>query len=235
MIKEALEYLMDLGDEPITREGDRRWIKGGFTEIMPPMPDPVRFYSLTSFVEFIKMAEERDEAFVQVVSPTQVEFIGMLDDRRKRASYATANPLIDGAFQKATWMTQEVFVTDVQAYFAENKDRAKLLKIVGNVRSEESVTLEDDGVTQKVATAAGVVAKQMEVMPNPVILQPYETFPEIEQPDREYIVRFRGGEMNEHVTFALFPVPDPRASFNTCVLISDWLVKNLSSTEVVLG
>ena len=235
--KEALQYLVDLADAPIVVDEDRRWVKGGFTEITPPMPSPVRFYSLTAFVEFVEMTEDRDEIFIYVQSPTEVELVGLLNDRKKRASYATANPLIDGAFEKAHWMTQDKFVTDVQAYFAETKERAELLKIVGNVLSSESVTLQDDGITQKVATAAGVVAKQMEEMPNPVILQPYETFPEIDQPSREYIVRFRGGEMGEHVTFALFPVPDPKASLNTCVAISEWLQENLRSdfAKKVLG
>ncbi len=53
MIKEALEYFVSMVDEPIIAEDDRKWVKGGFTEITPPMPSPVRFYSLTAFVEFV--------------------------------------------------------------------------------------------------------------------------------------------------------------------------------------
>lgn len=239
MIQEALMYLMDLADAPVVEDGsgEREWIKGGFTEIVPPMPSPVRFYSLTSFIEFVQIAEARDIVFIQVVSPTEVELIGLLNDRKKRASYATANPLIDGAFEKAHWMTQDKFVTDIQAYFADTKDREALLKIAGTIRADDSTTLEDDGISQQVATAAGVASQALETLPNPVTLQPYETFPEVDQPLRRYIVRFRGGETGEHIQLALFPVPDPTYSFETCGAIKKYLMENLPTevSKFVLG
>lgn len=235
MIKEAIEFLMSCNDVAVQEIGDRRFIKQGFTEVVPQSPKSIRFFTLTSLVEFINMAEGRDNHFVHVVSPTEVELIGELTDRQTRKTYAVANPLIDGAFNTGAWMAQDTFVTEAQAFFEDKADRAKLLKIVGTVRAADSVTLEDDGITQKVATAAGVVSTQMEEMPNPVLLHPFETFPEIEQPERKYVCRFRGGEMNEMVTFRLFAVPDPAFSFNTCTAIKEWLEEQLPSNVIVLG
>ena len=236
MIKEAIEHIEQMSDDPIQEIGDRRFLKHGFNEVVPPTPNEVQFFSLTSFVEFIRMTEtHRDAAFVHIMAPTRVEFISELTDRETRKTYAMAGPLIDGHFDVGHWMTQDRIVTEIQAYFSDEADRAKLLRVVGNVKSSDSVTLEDDGVTQKVATAAGIVAKQMEEMPNPVILHPFETFPEIDQPAREYVVRFRGGAEHEKVTFALFAVPDPTFSFNACTAIKEWLEEHLPSGMIVLG
>lgn len=235
MIKEAMERLLELADEPQQTIGNRNFMKTGYTEIPPPSPKAIRFFTLQSFKEFIEMQEARDDAFVHVVSPTEVEFIGELTDRQTRKSYAVAHVMIDGSFDVGQWMGQEKFITDVQAYFAPNLDKDRLLKIAGNVRRGEAITLEDDGITQKVATAAGVASQVMEEMPNPVTLQPYETFPEIIQPERKYIVRFKGGGENEAIHFALFTVPDPTYSQKTCADIKIWLSSNLPVTMTVLG
>ena len=240
MIKEALEYLMDLADNPTVEDssGEREWIKGGYTEIVPPVPAALRFYSLTAFIDFIQMEEARDVAFIYVASPTDVASISILNGRNQRAHYATAAPMIDGTFETAHWMNQERFVTDVQAFFSEDSpDKDALLKVAGNIRKHDTTTLEDDGISQQVATAAGVASQALETIPNPVTLRPFETFPEIDQPLRQYIVRFRGGEQGEHIQLALFLVPNPVYSFEVCGDIKTWLQQNLPEklAKTVLG
>ena len=74
----------------------------------------------------------------------------------------------------------------------------------------------------------------MEEMPNPVTLRPWETFAEIEQPERKYIVRVKG---DDKPLLALFQVPDPVAAMKTCEKIEAWLREALSSEfhEAILG
>ena len=234
MIREAIDKIIELSDMPQQQIGDRNFMKAGYTEIPPPRPKALTFYTLTSLVGFINnIGEVRDVVFVHVANEGEVRLVGELDSRQCRKLYAVCNPLIDCSFKTGQWMTQDAFVTDVQAYFEDTADRHDLLKIVGNIRSEKSATLEDDGITQRVETAAGVVSKQMEDMPNPVRLCPFTTFPEVEQPTVEYVCRFRGNAQHEHPQFALFRIPNPVFSFNVCKAIKEWLAKELPTIEVL--
>ena len=231
--RETLEWAVEHADLTTQEIDNRQWIKSHYSEVIPPQPSMIRFFSLTSFCEFVLMQEERDAAWIHVTSPIEVEFLGILNDRKKREGYATAVPMIDGAFIANQYMGQEAFITSVQAFFEDSEDRRLLLKICGNIRSGQHVTLEDDGITQRVQTAAGVVSQAMEEMPNPVTLYPFETFPEIEAQPRKYIMRFRGDE-EKAATFALHPIPDPVYSADICTAIKYWLKTKLPD-HVILG
>jgi len=52
--------------------------------------------------------------------------------------------------------------------FDDSGDAKQVLKLVGNMRSEQIRTSEDDGVTQVVGTRAGIVMKAQTEVPNPV-------------------------------------------------------------------
>lgn len=239
MIKEAIDRVLELS-EPDTIEVDgRTWRKQGYAEITPfkkDLCDPMKLGSLTAFAAFIGTDEMyRDNGLmIHVVSPTCVELVSLLDEHGRRNNYAIAKARIDSHFTTEQWHNQDDFVTSLQAHFVNDLDRAQLLKVCGNLRGGSSAVLTDDGVTQKVSTARGVEMKGMEEMPNPVSLRPWETFAEIEQPERQYIVRVKG---DEKPLLALFAVPDPVAAMRTCEKIEAWLRQVLPSEfhDAILG
>ena len=233
MIKEAIDRLLELNNpDTIEVKDDRVFRKGGYTEVTDPQADPIHLGTLTAFAAFVDRIEDNRAGgtIVHVISPTKVELLGTLRKDMLRDCFAYASARIDSEFKCATWHSQDDFVTSIQAHFADKGDKKKLLKITGNIRGGKSSTLVDDGITQKVSTARGVELSGMEEMPNPVSLQPYETFAEIEQPTRQYIVRVKG---DEQPMFALFAVPDPMASLRTCALIEAWLRLTLSEESAV--
>lgn len=233
MIKEAIDRLLELNNpDTIEVKGDRIFRKGGYTEVTDPQADPIHLGTLTAFAAFVDRIEDNRVGgeIIHVISPTRVEFLGTLRKDMLRDCFAYAAARIDSTFNCATWHSQEDFVTSVQAHFSDKGDKKKLLKIAGNIRGGKSSTLVDDGTTQKVSTARGVELSGVEEMPNPVSLQPYETFAEIDQPIRSYIVRVRGDETPQ---FALFPIPDPMASHRTCMAIEEWLRSALSEESAV--
>lgn len=77
----------------------------------------------------------------------------------------------------------------LQARFADVADRADVLRSIGKMRYENEVKMEDDGVTQTVASKAGVALVREDQIPNPVRLAPFRTFTEIEQPISPFILR----------------------------------------------
>ena len=226
MIKEAIDRVLELADPETFVVGDRTWRKGGYSEIEERVCEPLYFHTLTAFADYAAGSDVPSEAIIHVTSPMEVRLFGPLTKSKKRNVYAVSGAMIDSHFPAGQWLSQDQFVTQVQTHFDDVGDRAKLLKIVGNIRGGQTAVLEDDGVTQKVTTARGVVSTQMAEMPNPVTLSPWETFPEIAQPERQFIVRLKGGN-DAPVHIALFAVPDPRQSLATCLAIKGWLVEAL--------
>jgi hypothetical protein len=107
------------------------------------------------------------------------------------------------------------------------EDREKLLKIVGNIRDENVTEFGDDGVTQQVQARTGITRIENIVVPNPVVLKPYRTFTEVEQPESSFILRMRKGP-----EVALFEA-DGRAWENKAICnIRDYLRKELEGIEI---
>ncbi len=49
----------------------------------------------------------------------------------------------------------------------------------------------DDGVTQKATVSKGIASKEQCIVPNPVHLQPFRTFVEVDQPESAFVFRMR--------------------------------------------
>jgi hypothetical protein len=75
----------------------------------------------------------------------------------------------------------------------KNEDRDIMLKVVGNIKEETVNTIGDDGVSQAVVAKMGVATVANVKVPNPVVLKPYRTFVEVDQPESEFIFRMQSG------------------------------------------
>ena len=59
----------------------------------------------------------------------------------------------------------------------------------GNIERKNEQTYSDDGCTQVATMTVGVAAKADAIVPNPVLLRPYRTFQEVEQPVSQFVFR----------------------------------------------
>ena len=88
---------------------------------------------------------------------------------------------------------------------------------------DNSVQVDDDGVTQTVSSASGVVLVKEEKIPNPVTLAPFRTFSEIEQPESSFVLR-----VNDRGRVGLFEA-DGGSWRNTAMLrIKEYLDNHLN-------
>ena len=157
--------------------------------------------------EGIKIQAEKDFLMVQVVSPTKVRVIGMVNNQGRRSVYVDVHAVIDD-IPFGRFLDQEDMVILLQSQFVHDEeqqtekgidDRDILLQVVSNLRSDEVQQQTDDGVSQTVQINSGVASVSTVKVPNPVTLTPYRTFQEIEQPASKFIFR-----MHEGMTSALF-------------------------------
>lgn len=82
----------------------------------------------------------------------------------------------------------ENFVIALRSLFVQNENSENLLKFLKTVTSNNSVEVEDDGITQKVTSSKGILGGKATVSPIQR-LTPFRTFTEIEQPTSEFLFR----------------------------------------------
>ncbi|KZL88763.1 hypothetical protein [Clostridium magnum] len=111
----------------------------------------------------------------------------------ERESYITCEALLPDNIVFDRFIDTEQFNIMLQSSFVENKDRTLLLKVTGCVKDSAIKEIGDDGVSQAATIKTGVASVNDVVVPNPVILAPYRTFPEIVQPESKFIFRMQSG------------------------------------------
>jgi hypothetical protein len=93
--------------------------------------------------------------------------------------------------------------------------------------------LKDDGTTQQVSASAGLAKVALVDVPNPVTLRPYRTFPEVEQPESEYVFRAKSGQGDDLPAVALFEVEDPSWRSTARLSIALYVKDHLADLTVI--
>lgn len=196
MIKEALQYLVELG------KAEEHIINGDTYSDKPlhridmyiPKANAIEMHTLTSLVDYIKSDVDAmsEKMIVEVASPTKVNLYSQLDYNRDREKLVSVSARVP-EFSFNNFMDQEKFCINLQSKFIDDPqtDRSLILKFAGTVEAGTVADYGDDGITQKATVKTGIVSKGDAIIPNPVKLRPYRTFLEVEQPISEFIFRMK--------------------------------------------
>lgn len=196
MIKEALQYLVELG------KAEEHTINGNTYSDKPlhridmyiPKANAIEMHTLTSLVDYIKSDVDAmsEKMIVEVASPTKVNMYSQLDYNRDREKLVSVSARVP-EFSFNNFMDQEKFCINLQSKFINDPqtDRSLILKFAGTVEAGTVAEYGDDGITQKATVKTGIASKGDAIVPNPVKLRPYRTFLEVEQPISEFIFRMK--------------------------------------------
>jgi hypothetical protein len=208
----------------------------------PFQVSPLVINTLTGLVDYIKSNSENlplDGCMAHVVTPGLVEVCARIEGeaqefRRKVYSMATTDMHGKG-FPFGQYLDAESFVIGLQTLFLPSPQRDEILMLLASIK--ESVVREtvDNGVSQEVKTAGGVVMVGMTKVPNPVELQPYRTFREVPQPVSRFILRLRSGKDGEKPACALFEADGGSWKLEAILGISDYLRSTVGSLIHVIG
>lgn len=192
MLKELVQYLVDVATVKELQVGGCTYTSKKVELVQDPLPAMLGFNTLSGFVDFVKQ-HKPEEVMIHVKGHDEIYLRDLeTDDTAQRAVIAKSSIEKHGAtFKFGEHMDAETFIIGVQSRFVDNEHRANLLAAVGNISAESGVQVEDDGVSQKVAMRTGVVMKSSAVLPKKLVLAPYRTFREIEQPSSEFLFRVR--------------------------------------------
>lgn len=228
--KESLEYLVNLGYE---REALVETDKGLFSKVHLqrvelPQVETLRVSNLTSLIDYCKSSFDniQGKLLIQVVSPEEVKLLTPLDKDRNRQEILKAAVILPDNIFYRRFMDTESFNIMMQSAFVDNEDKAKILKFTGLIRDEAVKETGDTGVAQKVTIKTGVATVGEAEVPNPVTLAPFRTFPEVPQPESEFIFRMKSGP-----TAAIFEADGGAWKNEAMKNIKDYLADNLKKMK----
>lgn len=195
--REALEYLVSLGEDndPIINIPEGTFSKIGLKRVTEPVARVLDVSTLTGIVDYIKSNIDILPAnlLIHVESPTRVRLYSPLNKDRERENYIYAEAILPSNINYSTFLDTERFNIMLQSSFIDKGDKTVLLQYTGLIKNEAVKTTGDDGVSQQVTVKTGVASVGQAIVPNPVTLAPYRTFPEIEQPESKFIFRMKDG------------------------------------------
>lgn len=194
--KEALEYLVGLGETKVIEVEGRKYSTKELHRVKELKPSKLCATTLTALVDYLKSnfdAKSSKKLLIHVNSPSSVELCSELREDKDREYYLSCEALTPNNIYFDRFLDTEQFNIMLQSSFVENKDRSLLLKVTGCVKDSAVKEVGDDGVSQAATIKTGVASVNDVLVPNPVVLAPYRTFPEIEQPESKFIFRMRSG------------------------------------------
>ncbi len=233
MIKQALEYLIGLGEAATLEINGQEYSDKPLHHVAEPVVrKALGINTLSGLAEYVLSEFDSsyfDERLMHVSSHSQVRLLSALRNDGQRETYMIAEAF-SPAFCFGQYYDVENFIIALQSGFVRNEDAAKILKLIGNLKDEAVKQYGDDGVTQSVTAKTGIATVEDVVVPNPVTLAPYRTFVEIEQPESDFIFRIK--QSNQGPTCALFEADGGNWKLDAMFRIKAYLEEKLAGTEV---
>ena len=203
LTKEALKYLTEQGinpEERVVSINNQSYVideNGNPVYVEPKLhlaQNVLRINTLSGLVDYIKSNLDRadEKLYLHIASHKSVRLVSTLKPDGSREELAIAEAILPN-FWFDRFYDMEEFNVALQSIFVKNPDREILLKVVGNLKEDNVKTTGDDGVSQAVTIKTGVASAADVKVPNPVILAPYRTFVEVEQPESKFIFRMQDG------------------------------------------
>lgn len=203
-----------------------------------PVITPLKIHTLSGLVDYLKADKDGiyDRASIHVVNPTRVDVICPPQGRHKaRETYVICDcsDILGNGFTFGQFKPTEQFIIDLQAQFLPSEMRDRVLQVVGNIKEEAVKQTNDNGVTQTVVARAGIARVENVEVPNPVVLCPYRTFREVEQPESAFVLRLQPGRSGETPQCALFEADGKQWKLDAVLSIAQWLSGLLADMPII--
>lgn len=227
MIKEALQYFMEMTLPPIVKIDEVPYNSRNLSVVYPPSNNPIHVETLAGFCAYVKgnpdcLWEPDLVLAVHIDDPKEIYLLSPPDELYcRRPKYIEAHAdVAQPRFNQ--YMAIEDFMIWMMSSFIADENRLKVTRLVGNLTSEHTGILQDDGCTQVATVRAGITKNSQVEIENPIALAPYRTFAEVPQPKGNYVLRLRNIK-DAPPQVALFEVYDCRWRLEAMASIADYL------------
>lgn len=243
MIKAAIEKIQQLvvsGMGPVEFElGGKKYIShnGKTYNDEPSCPNQLHFTTLTGLADYIEAGYDKEfitgKPIIHIMGPENVAFYGeAVGAYAQRNCLANAAPELRITFPFGSFISGEEFMIKLQALFVQGDgDWKDVVEACAGIKKQDGIEYKDSGVVQTVAAQSGLSLSTMKKLPNPVILAPYRTFPEIAQPASKFILRATDGRMGPEL--ALFEADGGAWRLTAMQSVKAWLADRLPGYTVL--
>lgn len=192
MLKDAIQYLVGLKDNKIYEINGETYSDRELHRIAPHVDRPrqIQVNGLDSIVKLVRNEQDMVEnypIYIRVINPRKVEVFGTYDDTMTR-DYLYEG-VCDAPDFRGGWRGHEEAIIELRSAFVPNEGTEYLLDLLSRISKDDSVTSEDNGVSQTVSARQGIALKSYEKVRSRIPLCPYRTFTEVAQPESEFILR----------------------------------------------
>lgn len=237
MIKEAIEKILSLAPVETKEIDGRIYADRELATVKEPVAKTVLVHTLTGFVDLLQTGVEElvpEHSIIHVENHTSVKLIHKSSDTwGRRAEIITCTLPDERGFAFGQFMGPESFIIGLQSCFVTTPDLEYVLRTSSNLSAESLTVAEDDGISQRASVRRGVVLKGEEKVKARVLLNPWRTFREVQQPPSEFLFRLQAGGKDELPRCALFEADGGRWKLDAAIEVRDWLKNKITDIPVV--
>lgn len=251
MIAEAIKKILEINQPQKQIVNDREYFDRKLYPVLEPEPVPLQIQTLTGMVDYIEALKRKgekpylkdeilevcdiniDDLLIHIESYNLVSLASYLKGVFcQRPVFIRAQNDYPG-FQFGQFMDLERFIISLQASFVLTEDVKSILAIVGNIKDGVVRTHKDDGISQQVTVKTGAATIEEMPIPNPVTLQPYRTFMEIEQPASRFILRLQPASESGTPMAGLYEADGENWQLEAIQRIKTWLNDKLPDIPII--
>lgn len=230
-----IQKILDIADVEVKEVDGRKLAAREMFIVKPPSLKRLCVSNLQGLIDYVEAdIDGIADKFLYIYDPCNVSLISKADEiylERKEIIQAVFDEQTNGLFNQ--FKEQEMFLLDLNTAFVRTGPLEQLIMIVSNVKSEDVRIDEDDGVSQTVTSRAGIAMVENVKLPNPVLLNPYRTFAEIDQPEDYFVFRARKARDGEAPKFGLFENGSGMWKIKAIDLIKEWLEERLPGIPII--
>ncbi|WP_372966733.1 hypothetical protein [Marinobacter sp.] len=240
MIKQAIEKILSLAGVQTLVFDERSYTDKHISPVLLPEPQAVGLNTLTGIKDYLGEnpdGHDLDTVLIHIEGPTMVQVFSRLSGPFvQRMPYLEVSHVMP-VFPFGKYMDIETFIIELQAKFVQDELTAQILQLVGTITDDLIQVYADDGVSQQVTAKSGIGRVQQCLVPNPVVLSPYRSFNEIEQPPGRFVFRLKSGNgtTTGRPAVALFEADGGAWQLEAIQRIRQWLRDNVPEEVVVIA
>jgi hypothetical protein len=191
MLAKMIDKIVSLKETKTFEIGGQTYADAALTRIPPHVDRPacIEVSGLDGICKLIRteLAKLDTVVMVQAKAHNEVEVMTTYQPDFSRNMLYRARA--DAPGLRTGFRGREVALIELRSLFIPGEGTAYLLDLLSRMTDENSVTTRDNGVTQQVEAKQGVSLNVMVDVKPRVMLRPFRTFLEVEQPESEFLIR----------------------------------------------
>lgn len=204
-----------------------------------PRPSDLKLSTLDGVADYINKNLDKvkpEECMIVINSFDEVSIHSpVMGEKNDRHLIATAKITDTNVFPFSSFVDQEQFIISASALFGNTNDKIKIIKAVSNMQVIDQAASDDDGKTTARTTGNQVICPAIDEKEMPksvVILKPFRTFREVEQPESAFIFRYRKSRSG-FPEIALFEADGGAWKIDAKAKIKNYLSKKVGKTPII--